>query len=100
MTTENPNNFPMPERYLQMYPLHCHIADEFIKGLWAHPGQAPSSAPASTIKVQRLSEAASSMAVALPRRRQRDRRTERRARRIVERSLCYLKKEEPWLIQY
>ena len=35
MATENPNNFPMPERYLQMYPLHCHIADEFIKGLWA-----------------------------------------------------------------
>jgi len=53
MTTENPNNFPIPERYQQMYPLHCHIADEFIKGLWAHPGQAPSSAPASTIKVQR-----------------------------------------------
>lgn len=76
MTTENPNNFPIPERYQQMYPLHCHIADEFIKGLWAHPGQAPSSAPASTIKVQRLSEAASSMAAALPRRRQRDRRTE------------------------
>jgi len=76
MTTENPNNFPMPERYQQMYPLHCHIADEFIKGLWAHPGQAPASAPASTIKVQRLSEAASSMAAALPRQRQRERRTE------------------------
>ncbi len=69
MATENPNNFPMPERYLQMYPLHCHIADEFIKGLWAHPGQAPSSAPTSTIKVWRLPEAASSMAAALPRRR-------------------------------
>lgn len=76
MVTENPNNFRMSERYLQVDPLLCHVADELINDLSAHPGQAPASTRAPTITVRHMPEVACSIAAALPRRRQRDRRTE------------------------